>query len=1285
MPLLSLAKTLAFRKFVVVLQQTLVDLGAHDDGQVIAKPGKRKRDATIKYELEHLKTTKSRLQAAEAIFNALRALLQRLEAVASHDRIGAEHVRSLFCTSATDMIKIVNPMFAICKVALTAGDIGDLDNSEEWISIITSIWDLHLQGDGDAAEVAAHLLGDVLPLVRDLDGIGDGVHVPDPTERRWSSDVHAFLQRTITQPAKASFVSQQSQAILAIVLDINSKRIGAVVPALYHVLSASSISSEVRRRKGETDWMENTFQVIEEAVRPLDHCEELLKALLQRATERSMPVQVEHLRLICWKYALQETTRWDILALAVACDADIFQVTGTGKELLAAVCDKMLTELEAAGQIYADIARVVDGIFQGYCTSRDLPGFLKLWYSQMCRVEDVSPSLHSPWFHLGQSSDENSLIASIEQYVLPQQLLDVLDWVVASGVHQQALDVFLAGVSQGVKSDSFADAVGDKIYQVSKLADDSKSKSWASALRWRTVSRMLAWFPSDKRTETWTAAHKTLSKVLKKDDIETANCFEAFKCCCQAWSSMSPDDPLILEPHTMLQAFSSRFATRISGKDISIISNTEDLPKTLEYDISEGPSLHQYVAWYSRGPSRLAHLSIGEKDSAPVIAEVASKVPLKSRSALPIWEALTDNDQLWQSPSKAAEFIGHLITALKRSTSGETAPFPGSREWLQLLSHVPSIAFTRQQREQAVAILMGPEQSPPAEDSEDADLDDWKTYLSLLTKLTARPTFYEGMHFEDITRVADRLGRHVTRGKQHDAVFLEMIERTTRVAATIFKQMSENIDERNMAYLNEGRALLSTVAGQISTLEKKSAGIDSLPLRLTLMKSLAVQLSQSATCRGNETLLELRTKFQGLVSELIVALISKWVTSNSSRPDHGMVLALYAAVDAAHALDADMELTPLKSSKVQELDEMSYDGMMAGELRGWTIQIFLRTYHSASVTKPLDSVLPPLDKIPSELRESVMARMVEAILKEYSLEKKFEYATSLIANISTGAQGRHGQAMAIDKVVRNMLGKQFCFRIIWDDTNRCTEDETSGVPANSAVFAMLYGELIRCLPHITDRTDASRLCSVLQQLLERSPRPLGQWNIELTLEELCDLSSTRNNDAALPFAGLCKIVETVIKKHRLRLEGHYHLLTTLLQALLCKLIVAAKDAEDKGAKAQTALAHAYARVLTLICEPTAGAVSRGPQQGSLSSATDAAKRSAGKHMYLVLMQYVKLQLEGGVPRPVQEALEPAMNSIFDITSAESRKILNDAMNASGRAILREMFKRYTKFGKWSGV
>ena len=72
-------------------------------------------------------------------------------------------------------------------------------------------------------------------------------------------------------------------------------------------------------------------------------------------------------------------------------------------------------------------------------------------------------------------------------------------------------------------------------------------------------------------------------------------------------------------------------------------------------------------------------------------------------------------------------------------------------------------------------------------------------------------------------------------------------------------------------------------------------------------------------------------------------------------------------------------------------------------------------------------------------------------------------------------------------------------------------------------------------------------------------------------------------------------------------------------------------------------------------------------------------------MYLVLMQYVKLQLETSVPRVVAEILEPAMNAIFDVTPPEGRRILNDGMDTSGRAILREMFKRYQKFGKWSGV
>ena len=247
----------------------------------------------------------------------------------------------------------------------------------------------------------------------------------------------------------------------------------------------------------------------------------------------------------------------------------------------------------------------------------------------------------------------------------------------------------------------------------------------------------------------------------------------------------------------------------------------------------------------------------------------------------------------------------------------------------------------------------------------------------------------------------------------------------------------------------------------------------------------------------------------------------------------------------------------------------------------------------------------------------------------------------------------------------------------------CPDLQTKGAGFD---LATAHSELTSTLLTLESQSVCVRVCRVLQTLLEKKPQSMTQWNIELVLNTVCELSSSEHaGDERVPFGWLCKLVEVIIKKHRLRLEGHHHILLSVMQALIRNLIANQGATDPLGQAMHETKAHLYARLVTLICEPTAGAVSRSQHQNALDSATDAAKRSAGRHMYLVLMQYVKLQLEADVPRSVREALEPAMNSIFDITPPEVRKILNDAMDGSGRAILREMFKRYTKFGKWSGV
>lgn len=230
--------------------------------------------------------------------------------------------------------------------------------------------------------------------------------------------------------------------------------------------------------------------------------------------------------------------------------------------------------------------------------------------------------------------------------------------------------------------------------------------------------------------------------------------------------------------------------------------------------------------------------------------------------------------------------------------------------------------------------------------------------------------------------------------------------------------------------------------------------------------------------------------------------------------------------------------------------------------------------------------------------------------------------------------------------------------------------------------------MTRALVSTTSTPNSTHICRILCTLLEKKPQALTQWNIDNLLGSVADLSTRKSSagGTCAPFLWLCKLVEVVVKKHRVRLEGHYHTLLGALQPLLCNLVREQRESRpgDEGV-GQESKASAYGRLITLVCEPTAGAVSRSVQHSSLDSATDAAKRTAGRHMYLVMVQYVKLQLETDVPRGVREALEPAMNAIFDITTSEARKILNDSMDVSGRAILREMFKRYSKFGKWSGV
>ena len=73
-------------------------------------------------------------------------------------------------------------------------------------------------------------------------------------------------------------------------------------------------------------------------------------------------------------------------------------------------------------------------------------------------------------------------------------------------------------------------------------------------------------------------------------------------------------------------------------------------------------------------------------------------------------------------------------------------------------------------------------------------------------------------------------------------------------------------------------------------------------------------------------------------------------------------------------------------------------------------------------------------------------------------------------------------------------------------------------------------------------------------------------------------------------------------------------------------------------------------------------------------------------MYHILQSYIKIQSEGvDVSREVRKALEPGVYSVLSVTSQEGLRIMNEQMDASGRALFRKMYDDYKRFGKWTGI
>ncbi|TDZ37059.1 Nucleolar pre-ribosomal-associated protein 2 [Colletotrichum spinosum] len=1260
-PLFSLAKSLADRKFMAVLQQTLKSV-AQPSTEAEATSKKRKRTSTAKFDLESLKSYEGCLVTGEAIFGALSILVARLDPAAqwsAHDRMGAEHIKALFAQPAKEAIEHLAPLLTICKFSLEISEKDVFERQESWAEVAASIWDLHLQGSEDALDFATSLARTALSILSKLED--SSVGVGEAIVKQWTRELEKFLQRSLVLPVRSAYFNKTDIEIITRAYSMVQRNAATSVPTLYRMVSsAPQVVGGLTTTKANEAWMQEVFKLSERSLRQLSDNEkaQALGAILEQAIANKSRVALDDLRAVCGSYALagsSSKTDWRLLLLIAKCDADVFLQSDNSLELFDQVCERITTVGLDAGE--ETMTELIESLITGFQSNRDLSTFLQKWFSQLSKFEDkgLRTGNRPVWFtHVHRNA---TLIDGIEKHLTTKQLVTLLQWVDDQEVSRSAATfVFLNTIASAVTKDEYADAIGTQMSNLTlKSWSSSKAPSDIRCLRWRIISKTVSWSSYERCAELLGKVRADLTKALQKAKFDDEDTCEALECAYQFWLAAHPDGSEQSDLAALLVSFVERLLKKVKLDEVQDLLDTRG---ALTLDNSE---VSRFCAEYPLTTSRLVALLSKSSGSLPDYLEklLGGKDDSETRLGNAIHVVISNENNL-HNRKLMAGLVDH-VTEIIAKVSSKSSPWTEKRSRTALveLSRIPNEAITRPQRERVMEILI-----PRIHAASQLSSADWNLVLGLLWKMMSKPTFYKNMAFSDLQKLATSLAPVCNETNSSTALGLcRLLSRITR--ATV-RQMNDH-QEYRMKYFEN-----------LSWLFKESTG-DDTSTHMTLLRALlhiavpkVVGMERTEVFDSAKALTALRRMIQEALSDFGKSCRKLKVNTAS-------VNRMLIALEAADILPSS-DVNKLKLD-ISQLEESSQRAIADGYVSGWKLRSFLIRRFPSQVAEPRpasfnqlfsNALCAPLpsgpapDPLSDFDRRAVLEDCVDAVISSLGHNDRVVYVESLLDGVQeSSTESTEGQLLAVRYVVSE------------------TRDNAPDFENTPFDLASAHGVLIHYLSKAKTIREFVRTAENLQQLLDIKASSMTQWNIDTTLSTVTTIAATdptqllRSSPSV--YQWLCKLVEVIIKKHRQRLEGHSHILVVTLEALL----VALTGPGPREVRAKHATQ--FTRLVTLVCEPAAAAVSRVQHFTALHSATDEAKRSAGRHMYLVLMAYVKMQLDVDVPREVREALEPGMNSIFAITPRKIRQILNDGMDHSGRAILREMYKRYEKFGKWSGV
>ncbi|KAM3418630.1 hypothetical protein BST61_g4607 [Cercospora zeina] len=225
----------------------------------------------------------------------------------------------------------------------------------------------------------------------------------------------------------------------------------------------------------------------------------------------------------------------------------------------------------------------------------------------------------------------------------------------------------------------------------------------------------------------------------------------------------------------------------------------------------------------------------------------------------------------------------------------------------------------------------------------------------------------------------------------------------------------------------------------------------------------------------------------------------------------------------------------------------------------------------------------------------------------------------------------------------------------------------------------LWHYLLRTLLETQDFRIRGEALQTIAILLKAKGFVLNQYSLEQTLQSLHNLLTTSSHIEAF-FPKVCKILNVLINQYRTKLQGRFHLVTMIFQALLSKLLEGASLA---SVRLRDYHARLVGKLLELFCKP----IWVRSTATNLVDASREAQKYAGQFVQHILHHYCAQVLVSTPTEEVRLAIRPGIFAVIEAMEAydeASVRSLSAAMNSNERAILRMVVQDWRQFGKWEG-